>query len=255
MGDTPSLENPTGDPTPPLRVSAGYLGVGRVWLLLLFLVLAVPAVRIAPPYIPSRGLGEAAAQTPGSREKLDSLLEMLKNGSPLNRRQAMIAMAEVGDFRIVPIIVKLLYDDDPLLRALTESTLWALWSRSGDKIADSLLRHGAGLLADGQPARSLAVFDDVISMAPNFAEGYNKRATAFYQLGRYRKSLADIAETLRRNPYHFGALSGAGLCMIGLERPGKALEFFQRALAINPNLTGILQLKKKLEKEAGRQAV
>jgi tetratricopeptide (TPR) repeat protein len=228
--------------------------VGRVWLLLPFLLLAVTAARIDPPYFPLRGLGEAAAQTPGSREKIDSLLEMLKNGSPLNRRQAMIEMAEAGDFQTVPVIVKLLGDDDPLLRALTESALWTIWSRSGDMIADSLLRHGAGLLATGQPARSLAVFDDVISMAPNFAEGYNKRATAFYQLGRYQKSLADIEETLRRNPYHFGALSGAGLCMVGLERHSEALEYFQRALAINPNLTGILQLKKKLEKKAGRQA-
>lgn len=258
MPETPNWIMPIGK-TPPRRAGSRFMKTGKVRMILIFLLLAVPSSWIDVPNILPGGIfpgkhGEAAAQTPGSRENIAALLGKLKNGTALERRQAMIEMAEAGNFQTVPALVKLLGDGDPLLRALTESALWAIWSRSGNAIVDSLLRHGAGLLASGQPARSLAVFDDVISMEPNFAEGYNKRATAFYHLGRYRKSLADIEKTLRRNPYHFGALSGAGLCMIGLERYGEALEYFQRALAINPNLTGILELKKKVEKKAGRQA-
>ena len=52
------------------------------------------------------------------------------------------------------------------------------------------------------------MFDEIIAAAPHLAEGWNKRATAYYQRGDYRASLADIAETLRREPRHFGALWG-----------------------------------------------
>jgi tetratricopeptide (TPR) repeat protein len=95
----------------------------------------------------------------------------------------------------------------------------------------------------------------VIELKPDFAEGWNKRATAFYLAGEYRRSLADCDEVIKRNPSHFGALSGYAQIYLRLDRPDKALEFFRRALAVNPNLDGVQAAIDRLEAfEARRRA-
>jgi tetratricopeptide (TPR) repeat protein len=84
-------------------------------------------------------------------------------------------------------------------------------------------------------------FSEVIRRRPEFAEGWNKRATVYYLLGEYQKSLADCDEVLARNPYHWGALSGYGMIYIRLDQPGRALGYLEKALAVNPNLQSVEQ--------------
>ncbi|HSB70338.1 MAG TPA: tetratricopeptide repeat protein, partial [Candidatus Methylomirabilis sp.] len=83
------------------------------------------------------------------------------------------------------------------------------------------------------------------------AEGWNKRATIYYLVGEYAKSLVDCEEVVRRNPVHFGVLSGFGLNYLQLGKPEQALDYFERALAVNPNLAqiqaGVEALKQYLE--------
>jgi tetratricopeptide (TPR) repeat protein len=74
---------------------------------------------------------------------------------------------------------------------------------------------------------------------PEYAEGWNKRATAYYLLGEWRRSAADCDEVLQRNPQHFGALSGYGMIWLELDQPVRALARFQEALAVNPNLDSV----------------
>ena len=88
---------------------------------------------------------------------------------------------------------------------------------------------------------AVALFTRVIERAPAFAEGYNKRATAYYLMGKYEESIADCEATVARNPYHFGALSGEGLCCLTLGRMGKAQELLRKALAVNPNMPAVEQ--------------
>ena len=89
--------------------------------------------------------------------------------------------------------------------------------------------------------RALAVFDDIVQRKPAFAEGWNKRATLYFLLGEHDKSLKDCDEVLKRNPNHFGALSGAGQIHLQLDHPEQALAFFKRALQVNPNLAENLE--------------
>lgn len=175
------------------------------------------------------------------------MLERLEKGGVAERRQAIAGLARQGGPGAVPPLVGALRDLDPVSRALAEQALWSIWMRSGDARVDKVLQKGTGLMAEGELEKALEVFDQVIKLRPGFAEGYNKRATVLFHLGRFQQSLDDIAQTLRRNPYHFGALSGAGLCMLGLKRPRDALAFFKRALGINPNMEGIINLKNRVE--------
>jgi tetratricopeptide (TPR) repeat protein len=84
---------------------------------------------------------------------------------------------------------------------------------------------------------AVATFSQVIQRKPDFAEAWNKRATLYFMLGEYTKSLADCDEVVRRNPYHWGALSGYGMIYLQLDQPARALEYFEKALAVNPNLS------------------
>jgi tetratricopeptide (TPR) repeat protein len=79
----------------------------------------------------------------------------------------------------------------------------------------------------------------VVKRKPAFAEGWNKRATVYYLAGQYQNSIADCAEVLKRNPRHFGALSGLGQIYMQLERYDDALAWFRKALEVNPNMLGV----------------
>jgi tetratricopeptide (TPR) repeat protein len=79
----------------------------------------------------------------------------------------------------------------------------------------------------------------VVKRKPEFAEGWNKRATVHYLAGDYKRSIADCDETLKRNPVHFGALSGMGQIYYQLERYDEALVWWKKALEVNPNMLGV----------------
>jgi tetratricopeptide (TPR) repeat protein len=129
-----------------------------------------------------------------------------------------------------------LQGDDPRLAAEAAGALWQLWHRSGNPQLDSLLRQGIEAMERQDLPKAEAVFTRLIQAAPSFAEGWNKRATARYLAKDYEGSIADCRETLARNPNHFGALSGQGLCHMALGQYREAADLFRRTLAVHPHL-------------------
>jgi tetratricopeptide (TPR) repeat protein len=156
-----------------------------------------------------------------------------------NRRHGAMALAETGVMADVPKLAAALRDDDPLVRKLAERSMWQVWSRSGDAAVDRLLASGIEQMNAREGELAVQTFTEVIRRRPDFAEGWNKRATVYYLMGEYQKSLTDCDEVMKRNPYHFGALSGYGMIYLQLDQPAKALDYFQRALKVNPNLDSI----------------
>ena len=148
-------------------------------------------------------------------------------------------MSENGTMEDVPRLARTLRDRDPLVRALAEQAMWRVWSRSGDDETDRLLGIGVEAMSERRGQVAVETFTRIIERRPDFAEGWNKRATVYYLLGEYRKSLADCDEVMKRNPYHFGALSGYGMIYLQLGDPARALGYFERALAVNPNLSQV----------------
>jgi tetratricopeptide (TPR) repeat protein len=125
---------------------------------------------------------------------------------------------------------------DPVRAAKAAAMLWELWHRSGDPQLDALLRQGIEAMERQDLDRAEAFFTRLIGLAPGFAEGWNKRATVRFLAKDYTGSIADCRETLARNPHHFGALSGQGLCHMALGQHQEAAEMFRRALAVHPHL-------------------
>ena len=126
---------------------------------------------------------------------------------------------------------------DPILAARAEAALWEIWCRSGAPEVDRLLRQGIEAMERREVEDAVGCFTRVIERAPDFAEGWNKRATARYVAEDYSGAVADCEETLARNPRHFGALSGQGLCHMALGQFREAAALFRRALAVHPHLT------------------
>jgi tetratricopeptide (TPR) repeat protein len=179
----------------------------------------------------------AAPATAGPRE--EALAALADRCDVDARRRAAAALAESGTMTDAPALLGALRDVDRRVRALAERALWEVWSRSGDEDVDHLLRAGVVEMQHGQLEASVDTFSEVIRRRPEFAEGWNKRATVYYLVGEYRKSAADCDEVLKRNPTHFGALSGYGMIWLRLGEPARALERFEQALAVNPNLDSV----------------
>ena len=166
----------------------------------------------------------------------DDALALLREGDAVQRREAMMVLAAIGDDRAVPALVTTLADDNPALVHLVERALWEIWCRSGDPETDRLLQVGIEALSQQELDRAVEIFSQVIAITPGFAEGYNKRATALYLQGEYRRSIADCEATLERNPYHFACLSGQGLCHLALRQFRQAEACFRKALSLHPLL-------------------
>lgn len=163
----------------------------------------------------------------------------LGNADLRQRAAAVAYIARTGLPVDAPLLVKRLSDESPIVRELAEAGLWQVWSRSGDPETDRLLKGGIEQMAAGRLEEAIQAFSKVIQRRPAFAEGWNKRATAYFLAGELRKSLADCAEVIKRNPQHFGALSGYGQIYFQLEDYERSLEYYRRALAVNPNMGNV----------------
>ena len=151
----------------------------------------------------------------------------------------MRTLADAGTMADVAALVQALRDSDAAVRITAEQALWEVWSRSGNQEIDRLFLNGTHAMTEGRWPDAIAVFTRIIQRDPSFAEGWNKRATVYFLMGEYEKSLADCDEVMKRNPQHFGALSGYGMIYLRLDQPAKALDYFERALAVNPNMDGV----------------
>jgi tetratricopeptide (TPR) repeat protein len=181
----------------------------------------------------------AAAPAPPAMTRETALADLGRTDDVEARRTAVAWLARHGGMADVPRLVERLRDGDAGVRTLAEAALWDVWGRSGDEAVDQLLRIGIAQMNERDIAGAVDTFSEVIARRPDFAEGWNKRATVYFMLGQYEKSLADCDEVMKRNPYHFGALSGYGLIHLKLREPEQALAWFEKALAVNPNLDGV----------------
>jgi tetratricopeptide (TPR) repeat protein len=127
---------------------------------------------------------------------------------------------------------------DPVRAARAAAALWQMWHRSGRPALDALLRDGIEAMERRALAEADTLFTRLIEAAPEFAEGWNKRATVRYLARDYAGSIADCRCTLARNPNHFGALSGQALCHLALGEYREAADLCRRALVVHPHLDG-----------------
>ena len=124
-----------------------------------------------------------------------------------------------------------------------------LWSRSGSEAMDYLLRRGRDAMEDGDWEAAIDHLTALTDHAPDFAEGYNARAQAYFRSGRTGPALADIERTLALEPRHFEALAGLGFVMIELGDLEAALIALRSAAAIHPAIPEVNDAIERLERD------
>ncbi len=119
------------------------------------------------------------------------------------------------------------------------SLIWSIWLDAHDDKLNGLMEQGTRAMQVGDLEEAAADFSQVIDLAPDFAEGWNKRATVYYLLGRYDNSIADCMKVLELEPRHFGALSGLGLNYESKGDDATALAWYRKALKVNPHMPNV----------------
>lgn len=143
--------------------------------------------------------------------------------------------ADQNDQRLDYLFDKLaITKDQQEIEALTNQ-IWRIWHEIDDPKITRAFETGVQMMNLGFHSRAIDYFDKVIFEMPNFAEAWNKRATAHFMMGNFDLSMRDISKTLELEPRHFGALDGMGLIFIHLNQPEKAIDIYDKMLEIFPN--------------------
>jgi tetratricopeptide (TPR) repeat protein len=148
------------------------------------------------------------------------------------------ARSDQNDPSLPGLFDRLKTTTDPFEARQVEGQIWETWMVCEDPEVNRLMAEGIEAMATVDYPTALKAFDHIVTIAPNFAEGWNKRATVLYLMGDFDRSIQDVDKTLALEPRHFGALSGLGLIETELNHEEEALDAFQRALAINPHMPG-----------------
>jgi tetratricopeptide (TPR) repeat protein len=166
---------------------------------------------------------------------------------------ADVAQAAQDNPALDGLFTRLKSEGDPRTARIVEAAIWQIWLQSGDPEVDKIMQRGIGAMNDRDLSAALAAFDEVVERAPDFAEGWNKRATVHYFLQNYDQSIADIQRTLVLEPRHFGALSGLGLVSLAMGQEVQALQAFEEAVKIYPSMHGLKdQIKELRERVKGK---
>jgi tetratricopeptide (TPR) repeat protein len=178
----------------------------------------------------------------------------MRNALPTGRRLMLLlwsgamaigcmgpALADQQDLRLEGLFARLQATSSRPEAQAAQQQIWQIWIECDDSLADRLMQGGIQAMASRQHGLALQYFDRLVERAPDFAEGWNKRATVHYLLDDYEASVLDIERTLELEPRHFGALSGLGMIYDAIGKPAAALRSFEAAVAINPHLDGTRQ--------------
>jgi tetratricopeptide (TPR) repeat protein len=159
------------------------------------------------------------------------------------------ALADQQDLRMEGLFARLQTTSSRPEAEAAQRQIWLIWTECDDSQADRLMQDGLQAMAARQHGLALQYFDRLVERAPEFAEGWNKRATVHYLMDDYEASVLDIERTLELEPRHFGALSGLGMIYDAIGKPAAALRSFEAAVAINPHLDGTRQRIDELRRQ------
>ena len=130
-----------------------------------------------------------------------------------------------------------------------EAEILKRFHRSGSDTADLLMSWASSAIEAKDYPHALDILDQAVLVKPDFAEAWNKRATVYFLIDDYAASIADIRQTLALEPRHFGALAGLGMIFQAMDRKNDAIQVFERALEVNPQLDKVREALEELKKE------
>jgi tetratricopeptide (TPR) repeat protein len=139
---------------------------------------------------------------------------------------------------------------------IVEQEIWKLWSTHPTDIKlTARLEEGAQFVRTQQLSKAIEIFTEVIKLDQNWAEAWNKRATVFYMMGKFKQSQEDIDKVLALEARHFGALAGQGLVNIQLKNYEKAILSYQQVKEIYPSMQSPEIMIRRIEELMKQQTI
>ncbi|OBZ95342.1 hypothetical protein ADU59_12240 [Pararhizobium polonicum] len=136
--------------------------------------------------------------------------------------------------RLDTLFIELKRERDPDKAREISDRIRLEWQDSGSATVNLLMQWAAKAVESDHKPTALDIFDQVITLSPQYVEGWNQRATLHYQMGNYRKSMSDINRVLAIEPRHFGALAGMAAILTEAGKDELALRAWEQFLDIYP---------------------
>jgi tetratricopeptide (TPR) repeat protein len=167
-----------------------------------------------------------------------------------------VAVVEEGrESRLNSLFSTLQSTSDEAAAKAAENDIIEIWLNSGSDTIDLLMNWTIEAIERKNYPLALDYLDRMIALRPDYAEAWNKRATVHFLVDDYAKAIADIEQTLAREPRHFGALSGLGTIMRDIGEEDRALTAFRQALEIDPYLDNVKEAVAEIEAEAAGEEI
>ena len=166
-----------------------------------------------------------------------------------------MAIGDQTDPRLDDLFVILQSSQDQSELVAVEAEIWEIWYESGNDEVDNLMAIAATTARSGNLAKAESLYSQIIEQLPEFSEGWNRRATIRYYRNDYVGSLADIEQTLKLEPRHFGAVWGLGMILGWQQDFERAILAFERLLELKPNANDAKPRIELLKQEMAKQAV
>jgi len=168
-----------------------------------------------------------------------TLARLARYGSQTTRRAAVLAVGFLGNFENNEVLGHALHDPDRVVRMLAENSIREIWMRDGSMEQQYWLQRIMRLNNCNRFAEAVREASALIQEADGFAEAWNQRAIAFFQMERYSESIHDCRQAIQRNAYHFPSGVGMGHCYLELLDAAAALECFRWSLEVNPDMENV----------------
>lgn len=168
---------------------------------------------------------------------------------------AVIALPLHAEETVEQRLLRELKDPQNTAWQRTESDLQREWSRSGSASMDLLLQRGRDAMETGDTQEAIEHLTALTDHAPDFAEGWNALASAYFQAGKFGPAVDDIRRALSLNPNHYGALSGLGMILEDMGYDASARDAYRAAQAIHPHQPDIEKAVERLDLELSGQAL
>jgi tetratricopeptide (TPR) repeat protein len=174
---------------------------------------------------------------------------MAQEQAPVEQQAALPnqTLAQKRAARLDDLFASLKRESNEVKAARIASLIQMQWQNSGSATVDLMMGWAGKAMEDKKYSVALDFLDQVVVMKPDYAEGWNRRATLHFMMNDYGRSMADIQKTLTLEPRHFGAMAGMAAILKDTGRKEAALQAFERVLVVYP-------MMREAQKQAGELA-
>lgn len=178
-----------------------------------------------------------------------------QRGSAAKRKSPTPDTPEAREKALSNLYAHLATASDDGEAAAIASAIEALWAQSGSDTVALLLTRATQATLEKKSDLARQLFDAVVELAPDFAEGFARRAFFHYRENDTTSALGDLRRALALEPNHFRALDGLSTILRDIGEKRAALKALQQLELIHPHWPGLADDLKEMERAVEGQGI